>query len=159
MKIFIVFGLAAVAAQPPGGPGGDGPGGDSGDSSTRCAACGSSASYSESLTATTDDGRTIRTVTTTACPNHYSFCTGKAGVDGCGDIGEEGTITEAMEQDIEFNILAYPVFAASTTATECELGPIARALNGVSIYSGAVNTDCDLVDVDSSTSEWTSFDM
>jgi hypothetical protein len=39
------------------------------------------------------------------------------------------------------------------------MGAIAIALNGVSIYSGAVDTQCGVVDVDDSSSEWTSFDM
>jgi len=154
MKLSIFVGLCAVGAvvAQPGGTGSD-------TTSTTCGACGSSATYSESLTETTSDGRTIRTVTTTGCPNHYSYCTGKGVVDGCGDIGEEGTITEAKEQDIEFQVLANPVFAASTTDVQCSLGPIARALNGVSIYSGAVNDNCEFVDVDDSNSEWSSFDM
>ena len=36
---------------------------------------------------------------------------------------------------------------------------IAFALNGVSIYSGAVDGQCNKVDVDDDTSEWTSFDF
>ena len=39
------------------------------------------------------------------------------------------------------------------------MGAIGVALNGVAFYSGAVDTDCTILDVDDDTAEWTSFDM
>ena len=39
------------------------------------------------------------------------------------------------------------------------MGAIGVALNGVAFYSGAVDTECTLLDVDDDTAEWTSFDM
>jgi hypothetical protein len=145
--IFLFAILAFGAAQPPGPP----------STGTACDPCGSSASYSEAIS--TSGGYLKRTVTTTGCPNHYSYCTGKSGIPGCGAIGEEGTDTEATDQSRVAEIPASPVIASTTTNVECELGEIGIALNGVGIYSGAVNSNCDLVDVDDSTSEWTAFDF
>ena len=88
-----------------------------------------------------------------------SYCTGKEGVPGCGGIGGEGSATEASAQDHVIEIPSEPVIAKVTTSNECTLGTTAIALNGVSIYNGAVNQQCELVDVDDSTAEWTSFDM
>lgn len=45
------------------------------------------------------------------------------------------------------------------TSVECDTGAIAFALNGVSIFSRAVDGQCNVVDVDDDTSEWTSFDF
>lgn len=120
---------------------------------TSCDAYGSSATYSEAISGT------ARVITSNGCPNHYSLCTGKSGVPGCGDIGEAGTATEAKEASKEISVMHTPVIAASTTNVECTMGAIGIALNGVSIYSGAVNQNCDKVDVDDSTSEWTAFDF
>ena len=39
------------------------------------------------------------------------------------------------------------------------MGEVATALNGVSIYSGAVDNTCTLVDPDDAASEWVDFDM
>jgi len=102
---------------------------------------------------------TKRTITANGCPNHYSVCTGKDGPPGCSAVGAEGTDTEAAEQDHVIDIPAYPVIATSTTANECELGISSIALNGVSIFNGAVNQQCELVVTSDATSEWTSFDM
>ena len=77
----------------------------------------------------------------------------------CGGVGEEGSGSEAKEASKSIEIPAVPVIAASTTSVECEMGEIATALNGVSIYSGAVDNSCNKVDVDSSSSEWVGFDM
>ena len=50
-----------------------------------------------------------RVITGNGCPNHYSICTGKGVVPGCGDVGEEGSSTEATEQCFEYTVPAYPV--------------------------------------------------
>jgi len=122
-----------------------------------CDACGADAQYSESIS--TEGGLAKRTVTTNACPNHYNYCTGKPGPT-CGDIGAEGSATEAESISTTYEIPAEPVLKTSgTTSVECEMGAIAVALNGVSIYSGAVDGQCNKVDVDDDTSEWTSFDF
>ena len=47
-------------------------------------------------------------------------------------------------QSKEIDIPAYPVFATRTTNTECAMGDTAIALNGVSIFNGAVNQQCAL---------------
>ena len=99
-----------------------------------------------------------RTITASGCPNHYSVCTGK-GIGVCGGLGEEGTGTEAADQGKVLEIPANPIIAASTTDISCALGELAIALNGVSIYSGAVDTFCTQLDVDDDTAEWTSFDF
>ena len=89
-----------------------------------------------------------------------SVCTGKDGIASCGGIGFEGTSTEAAEQSRIQAIPAYPILrSGSAKDIECTMGIIAIALNGVSIYSGAVDFQCNMVDPNSSTSEWTSFDM
>jgi len=132
---------------------------DSSDSGTTtcngdsCDLCGTMTSYSESIS---DDARVI---TGNGCPPHYSICTGKGVVSGCGDVGEEGSMTEATEQCFEYTIPAYPVLRTDTYSVACEMGAIGVALNGVAFYSGAVDTDCTLLDVDDDTAEWTSFDM
>ena len=100
-----------------------------------------------------------RTITSTGCPNHYSICTGKAGLTGCGGIGEEGTASEAKDQSKAYVIPANPVIASATTSVACDVGAIGIALNGVSLYSGAVDASCNLLDTTDDTSEWTAFDM
>ena len=45
------------------------------------------------------------------------------------------------------------------TSVECDTGAIAFALNGASIFSRAVDGQCNVMDVDDDTSEWTSFDF
>ena len=87
------------------------------------------------------------------------MCTGKASITGCGAIGNEGSVTEATDQDATVDIPAEPVIATSTSDVECSIGPIAIALNGVSMYSGVINAACDLLDVDDDSSEWTGFDF
>ncbi|KAJ1426718.1 YHYH protein-domain-containing protein [Ochromonadaceae sp. CCMP2298] len=143
-----------VIPQPPGGPPGGGGGTTSG---AACDACGGSATYSEAIT--TVSGLVKRTITSSGCPNHYSYCTGKEGLTGCPGTGLEGSASEATEQTTSVEIPANPVIAASTTDIECSLGASAIALNGVSIYGGAVDGNCNLVDVDDDTSEWESFDF
>jgi len=126
---------------------------------TDCDACGADAEYSETIT--TVSGYKKRTVTTNSCPNHYSYCTGKDGVSGCGAIGEEGSDTEALVASTSYEIPAEPVLqtTGAVTDTACETGAIAFALNGVAFYSGAVDSMCTLLDVDDDTSEWTAFDF
>ena len=132
-----------------------------GGNSNKCDMCGASTTYGEQLLTGTLDGVQVtkRTITANGCPNHYSVCTGKDGPPGCSAIGAEGTDTEAAEQDHVIDIPAYPVIASSTTDNECVMGATAIALNGVSIFNGAVNQQCELVVTDDATSEWTSFDM
>ena len=132
-----------------------------GQSSNKCDMCGADTTYSEELLTGTLNGESVtkRTITANGCPNHYSVCTGKDGPPGCGDVGEEGTDTEATPQDHVIDIPAYPVIATENTTNECTLGISSIALNGVSIFNGAVNQQCELVDVDAEESEWTSFDF
>ena len=138
-------------------------GGGGGDpregAATLCDACGASTQYAESIEFVSFVGYEKRTIIANGCPNHYSYCTGKVGPPGCGGIGEEGTGTEAQIQEKVVEIPARPVIASTTTNTECEMGATAIALNGVSIFNGAVNQQCELVDVNDAASEWTSFDM
>lgn len=122
-----------------------------------CDACGASATYSEVIS--TESSLSKRTITSSGCPNHYSVCTGKSGVPGCGSVGEEGTATEAKDQSKTYEVPGEPVLASSNTDIECDMGAIGIALNGVSIYGGSVDTSCTLLDVDDTTSEWTAFDM
>ena len=130
------------------GPG-SGPGG--GSSGGSCDGCGASATYAEEISQ--ESGYSKRTITTSGCPNHYSICTGKSAVSVCGDIGAEGTASEASDQDQTIAVPGEPVLATSTTDIECDMGAIAVALNGVAIYAGAVNEQCDLVDVEDDSSE------
>jgi hypothetical protein len=130
---------------------------------TTCDATGADTSYSEALT--TSSGIGIRTITANGCPNHYSLCTGKSAVAVCGDVGAEGTASEAKPQSKSITIPSSPVLRGTTSLTDtnnggikCEMGAIGIALNGVSIYGGAVDTMCTGIDVDSTSSEWTGFD-
>ena len=123
----------------------------------KCDMCGASATYAEAIAA--DGAVPTRTITANGCPNHYAVCTGKVGPPGCAAVGAEGTDTEAEPQDHVVVVPAYPVLAGSPAANECELGRTAIALNGVSIFNGAVNQQCALVDTGDPTSEWTSFDL
>ena len=66
--------LSLLSAGICGGPNGPSASGQS------CDACGASATYLESIS------NNIRTITTTGCPNHYSVCTGKQGITGCGGV-------------------------------------------------------------------------
>jgi len=131
--------------------------------SVKCAADGSSASYSETIT--TAQGVTKRTIVTNGCPNHDSYCTGKPGpAPTCKDEGQQGTDTEAVEQDVSVDIPANPILKSSYTAKEldCSMGAIAYALNGIGFYSGAVGYDadgnCPQLDVADPEAEWISFD-
>merc|ERR1711865_40536 len=130
---------------------------------TKCDAYGTSATYSETIGTTS--GVASRTISSNGCPNHYSLCTGKDGVPGCGDVGETGSATEAKVQTISVVIPASPVLRATISLTDtnnggikCEMGAIGIALNGVAIYGGAVDTSCTGIDVDSTLGEWKGFD-
>jgi len=118
-----------------------------------CDLCGTMTSYVESISGD------ARVISVNGCPHHYSICTGKGVVPGCGDIGEEGSSTEATEQCVDYTVPAYPVLRTGSYSVACEMGAIGVALNGVAFYSGAVDTECTLLDVDDDTAEWTSFDM
>jgi len=135
--------------------------------SVKCAADGSSASYSETIS--TAQGVVKRTITSTGCPNHESYCTGKPGpAPMCKDEGQQGTDTEAVEQDtlrdVGVDIPANPILKSSYTPKEldCSMGAIAYALNGIGFYSGAVGYDadgnCPQLDVADPEAEWISFD-
>ena len=165
MKIVAVTWLVALASAQTGGgaPPDDSGGGsapdDSGAASTSCATDGSSATYTESIAT---DGRNIavRTITTSTCPNHESYCTGKSAVSGCGAVGESGDYTEATDQGVSKAVPAEPILKTTYTPEDvkCEMGPIAYALNGVSIFSGSVSSDCETLDVEDSMAEWSGFD-
>jgi hypothetical protein len=106
-----------------------------------------------------------RRIQTNGCPNHYTTCTGKPGVSGCGEVGEAGSATEAKESAKDKTIPLYPVLRdsyatddSSAAITKCTLGDIAIALNGVSIYGGAVNDQCEALDTTNTMNEWNSFD-
>ncbi|KAK3284955.1 hypothetical protein CYMTET_7421 [Cymbomonas tetramitiformis] len=133
-------------------------GSNTGTTTTSCNECGDDATYSESISEEGDYSK--RTITTSGCPNHYSVCTGKSGVPGCGAVSEEGTATEAKatKDGTPIEIPANPVIATETSSVECVLGAIAIALNGVSIFSGAVDTECTKLEVTDEMSEWTGFD-
>jgi len=123
-----------------------------------CGICGSSASYEETIS------NGARVITTSGCPHHYSICTGKGTTDGCGADYTEGTLSEATEQCETYTIPARPQFRDGYLdddiySVACQMGAIGVALNGVPFFSGAVDTDCTLLDVDDDSSEWMSFDM
>ena len=128
-----------------------------------CAADGSSAAYAETIS--TAQGVQKLTIVTNGCPNHESYCTGKPGpAPACRDEGEQGTETEAIEQDVSVDIPANPILKSSYTPGEldCSMGAIAYALNGIGFYSGAVgydeNGNCPQLDVADPEAEWISFD-
>ena len=131
--------------------------------SNACTADGSSASYSETIS--TAQGVMKRTIVTNGCPNHESYCTGKPGpAPTCKDKGEQGSDTEAIQQDVNVDIPANPILKSSYTPGEldCSMGAIAYALNGIGFYSGAVGYDadgnCPQLDVADPEAEWISFD-
>ena len=78
------------------------------DEGASCTICGTSTSYIESISGD------ARVITGNGCPNHYSVCTGKALANGCGRVGEEGSLTEATEQCFDYTIPAYPVLRTDT---------------------------------------------
>ena len=128
-----------------------------------CAEDGSSAAYTETIS--TAQGVTKRTIVSNGCPNHESYCTGKPGpAPLCKDEGEQGTGTEAIEQDLSVDIPANPILKSSYTPGEldCSMGAIAYALNGIGFYSGAVGFvsggPCPQLDVADPEAEWISFD-
>ena len=99
LKLLLSLLLACASAQKDGGGGG-----------TACDMCGASATYTETIP---DNGRTRcdvgicksgsiakRNIVSNGCPNHYSVCTGKAGVVR-GEviaIGAEISISAAVEK-------------------------------------------------------------
>lgn len=159
----LLFLLPAICFSQPGGKssgGGPPSGAAPGGGGTSCDMCGASATYSEAITDDATSGLKKRTITSSGCPNHYSVCGAKPGISVCGQsAGAEGTGTEAREQGKTIEIPAQPVIATATTDIECSLGAVGIALNGVSIYAGAVDGQCTQIDVTSDTSEWTGFDM
>ena len=58
----------------------------------------SQATYSETIDSSGTYAK--RTIASNGCPNHYNYCTGKDGAEGCGALGEEGTGTEALVQRV-----------------------------------------------------------
>ena len=124
---------------------------------TSCDMCGADAAYSETIDTSSTYAK--RTIASNGCPNHYNVCTGKDNGD-CGDVGVEGTTTEAYVQAYSFDVPANPVIATQVDTTpECSTTTTGITLNGVPIYSGAVSANCDILDVDASDGEWTSFDL
>ena len=149
-----------------------------------CNEDGSSAAYTETIT--TQQGVEKRTITSTGCPNHESYCTGKpANKPTCDEEGLKGSGTEATDQDLDVDVPANPklldaddwaaVLAdaatvpagtateGGTSSLDCEMGGIAYALNGVVFYSGAVGNKlndppCPQLDIYDDTAEWISFD-
>ena len=127
-----------------------------------CDACGTSAGYLELIS--NDGGRDKRTVYASGCPNHYSYCTGKPGVAGCGGVGEEGSATEATLQAATFELPARPVLIVAPseyTNLLCNRGAIGVALNGASILSGALDPSCAQLSVpsDAATAAWQTIDF
>ena len=47
----------------------------------------SQATYSETIDSSGTYAK--RTIASNGCPNHYNYCTGKDGAEGCGALGEE----------------------------------------------------------------------
>ena len=113
MKLYLLFALliaSCLARRQP--PPTDDSSDDSSDTSScngdSCDLCGTMTSYSEAISGDS------RVITGNGCPPHYSICTGKGVVSGCGDVGEEGSMTEATEQCFEYTIPAYPVLRTDT---------------------------------------------
>ena len=94
---------------------------------TYCDMCGADASYEETID--TSGTYAKRTITSNGCPNHYNVCTGK-GTGECGDVGEEGTGTEALVQEWVFEVPANPILATEVTDKEFVQDTVAMALNG-----------------------------
>ena len=99
----------------------------SGDDAASCDMCGADASYEETID--TSGTYAKRTITSNGCPNHYNVCTGK-GTGECGDVGEEGTGTEALVQEWVFEVPANPILATEVTDKEFVQDTVAMALNG-----------------------------
>jgi hypothetical protein len=134
-------------------------GGEGGPVGFACDACGLSAAYAELLSF--EQGRSKRTVRTAGCPNHYSHCTGKPGVAGCGAVSGEGTGTEAVATGRVFELPASPVLIAAPsdyTPLLCDLGPTGVALNGVPFFSAALDGHCAQLDQHAS-AFWESLDF
>jgi heme/copper-type cytochrome/quinol oxidase subunit 3 len=64
-----------------------------------------------------------------------------------------------LDIPVIFWISTIAILASSVTDIECSMGAIGVALNGVSIFGGAVDQTCKKVETDNDASEWTSFDM
>jgi len=167
MKLFLLFVIVigcTLARKPPSNNNNNNNSNDSSDDSSddstsysegdSCGICGDGTStYVESISGD------ARIITGTGCPHHYSVCTGKGVLDHCGGTGEEGSETEASVQNFEYEIPAYPVLRTDTYSVACAMGAIGVALNGIPFFSGAVDTECTLLDVNDDSSEWVSFDM
>ena len=114
MRVFLLFALLIGSILARGPPPSDSSSDDSSDTDTStctgdsCDLCGEMTTYTESISGD------ARVITGNGCPPHYSICTGKGVVDGCGDVGEEGSTTEATEQCFEYTIPAYPVLRTDT---------------------------------------------
>ena len=65
----------------------------------------SQATYTETIDSSGTYAK--RTIASNGCPNHYNYCTGKDGAEGCGALGEEGTGTEALVQSYSFEVPTY----------------------------------------------------
>merc|ERR1719282_430584 len=137
---------------PPGqGSGPPGQGGDTGGGES-CDGSGGSATYTETMVEGDVD---VRRISASGCPNHFAFCTGKTGMSHCGGLGAASDSTEGTVQDHTVEVPAYPVMrdtygiGVSESDVQCKLGKIAIALNGVSIYGGAVDQQCTSIDADS----------
>ena len=151
-QLILIVGLGAARAFLKGGGGG-----------ATCAADGGSSVYIETIDET--GSVPVRRIQFSGCPNHESYCTGKPGpAPTCKDKGEQGSDTEAVEQDVSVDVPANPILKSSYTPGEldCSMGPIAYALNGIGFYSGAVGYDadgnCPQLDVADPEAEWISFD-
>ena len=94
----------------------------------------SQATYTETIDSSGTYAK--RTIASNGCPNHYNYCTGKDGAEGCGALGEEGTGTEALVQSYSFEVPANPVLATSVDTTpECSTETIGMAINGGDVDS------------------------
>lgn len=159
MAIFLVC-AELIQGQGPGSKNNGGFGSTS--NAAKCDGLGSSATYTETIDSSGSVSK--RAIIASGCPNHYSLCTGKSGTSGCGGLGEAGTDTEAYEQSTSLELPASPVLRDSFGLSIggdllCSTDPIAIALNGVTIFSGAVGSTCtEFVNVDDISSEWNSFD-
>ena len=99
--------------------------------------------------AESNGGVSIRTITASGCPNHY-----------CVSLNPNDAAEQAVSQQVPASPVLRPSFGYNVAASDvsCVAGAVAYALNGVGIFNGLVNQQCDFVDVEDKTSEWTSFD-
>ena len=114
MRVFLLFVLLIGSIFARGTPPSNNTSDDSSGTNTStctgrsCDICGEMTTYTESISGD------ARVITGNGCPPHYSICTGKGYVDGCGDVNEEGSMTEATEQCFKYTIPAYPVLRYDT---------------------------------------------